>query len=212
MTTEQLNTLKQDTSAYQRAVGEIPDKHVYGNHSTEVDYILSAEEAGVGTIARYDDVVNYHHYPETELSDKTCIGPFTKDQLGEAKETAEKRLEDHRKDCEDITEFTNCVSSLEDCQTCIDLQDDIDMLDDLDLEPQEILEWWSVSSWLKRQLEARGEPVLEIGSNHYWGRCCSGQAIKLDSVIEDIWNEELAPHRDINNGRKTRLEYRSYRR
>lgn len=55
-----------------------------------------------------------------------------------------------------------------------------------DSEPQDILEWWLVTEWLAEKLEAQGEPVLEWGNNHYWGRTCSGQAILLDGVITSI--------------------------
>jgi len=53
-------------------------------------------------------------------------------------------------------------------------------------EPQEIYEWWIVSEYLYRKLREQNEPVLEWGNNHYWGRCCTGQAIILDDVISRI--------------------------
>ena len=59
-----------------------------------------------------------------------------------------------------------------------------------EIEPEqeynEILEYWAVSEYLFSQLRDHGEPVLEHGTCYIWGRCTSGQAIKLDSVIEDI--------------------------
>ncbi len=56
-------------------------------------------------------------------------------------------------------------------------------------EPQEIFEWWIVTSWLYDKLKAKDEPVLEWGNNYYWGRTCTGQAILLDGVISDICEE-----------------------
>ena len=54
-------------------------------------------------------------------------------------------------------------------------------------EPQEIYEYWIVSSWLGEKLRQAGEPVLERScSGWIWGRTCTGQAIYLDSVIRDI--------------------------
>lgn len=52
--------------------------------------------------------------------------------------------------------------------------------------PQEIYEWWIVTSFLYEKLKAQGEPVLEWGNNCYWGRCTTGQSIMLDYVIGRI--------------------------
>ena len=50
----------------------------------------------------------------------------------------------------------------------------------------EILEWWLVTEPFSRLLKAEGEYILEILDCFWWGRTCSGQAIYMDSVIEDI--------------------------
>ncbi len=48
-------------------------------------------------------------------------------------------------------------------------------------------EVWKVSEWLARQLTQRGHRVRELWmGNHYWARGATGQAIKLDDVIEEI--------------------------
>lgn len=57
------------------------------------------------------------------------------------------------------------------------------------LEPAEIFEWWIVSDWLADKLEVHGEPILKSDYGTWWGRTCSGQAISMDSVIEDIYKE-----------------------
>ena len=59
---------------------------------------------------------------------------------------------------------------------------------DCEAEPQEVYEWWAVSSWLFEQLKARGEPVIDTFPL-LWGRTTTGQAIALDSVISDIQRE-----------------------
>lgn len=53
-------------------------------------------------------------------------------------------------------------------------------------EPQEIYEYWIVSSWLGEKLREKGEPVLARGGGWIWGRTCTGQAILLDHVISEI--------------------------
>jgi hypothetical protein len=55
--------------------------------------------------------------------------------------------------------------------------------------PQEIFEWWLVSDWLSERLKIQGEPILNNEYGTWWGRCCTGQAIYLDGVINDIYDE-----------------------
>jgi len=56
-------------------------------------------------------------------------------------------------------------------------------------EPKEVLEWWLVNEWLYRKLREEGEVVIDNGFCRWWGRTCSGQAIHLDGVIEDIYRK-----------------------
>lgn len=63
---------------------------------------------------------------------------------------------------------------------------------DHDLEPQrhEIYEHWIVSEWLAGQLEERGEVVeRDFYGLTLWGRAGTGQAILLDGVICEIYDE-----------------------
>lgn len=59
-------------------------------------------------------------------------------------------------------------------------------IDDLDKEPQEIYEWWAVTTWFGEKLKAKGEPVIELWGKSLWGRTGTGQAILLDCVISEI--------------------------
>ena len=54
---------------------------------------------------------------------------------------------------------------------------------------QDIFEWWVVSDWLARKLQEKGEPILENDFGTWWGRTCSGQAIYMDGVINDIYDK-----------------------
>jgi hypothetical protein len=56
----------------------------------------------------------------------------------------------------------------------------------LDYEYTEALEFWVVSSWLAEKLVEKGESIAEVCGLTVWGRCTSGQAISIDSVIEAI--------------------------
>jgi len=64
---------------------------------------------------------------------------------------------------------------------------------DEDFEPEEyheILEHWVVSEYLARELERRGESITrDFYGFTIWGRPTHGQAISLDGVIIEIWEE-----------------------
>ena len=61
-------------------------------------------------------------------------------------------------------------------------------IEDEQEEMQEVFEWWACNDWLIEKLKEQGEPILETDYGSWWGRTCSGQAIKLDSVIEAIFS------------------------
>lgn len=56
-------------------------------------------------------------------------------------------------------------------------------------EPNEVYEWWVCDRWLLGKLEAHGQPVLHSNFGDWWGRTCTGQAIALDGVIEEIYQD-----------------------
>ncbi len=58
--------------------------------------------------------------------------------------------------------------------------------------PDEALEHWLVSDWLANRLREEGEMVIDFMDLTIWGRTTSGQAIYIDSVIEDIYNKNWA--------------------
>lgn len=53
-------------------------------------------------------------------------------------------------------------------------------------EDAEIYEWWRVSEWLARRLEAVGECVLDNDYGTWWGRTCTGQSYMMDGVLQKI--------------------------
>jgi hypothetical protein len=50
----------------------------------------------------------------------------------------------------------------------------------------EIFEYWSVTDWLGEKLKQKGEIVFKYLDFTVWGRQCTGQAIFLDPVIQEI--------------------------
>ena len=67
-----------------------------------------------------------------------------------------------------------------------------ELCDNEGIEPHtiEALEHWIVSDWLARKLEEKGEMVShDIHGLSVWGRATTGQAISIDGVICDIYDE-----------------------
>lgn len=112
----------------------------------------------------------------------------------------------------DYAEIESLQEEISDIQACIDLWeskldidnsdfdslqadinqglDDIDVLEsqiqDLIDNPIEVLEHWIVSSYLADKLENHGEKIIDVHGHKVWCRTCSGQAIYIDTVIENI--------------------------
>ena len=72
-----------------------------------------------------------------------------------------------------------------------DLMEDQVQFNDEDY-PDEALEHWLVSNWLAERLREEGEMVIDFMDLTIWGRTTSGQAICIDTVIEDIYNKNWA--------------------
>jgi len=53
-------------------------------------------------------------------------------------------------------------------------------------EYPEIYEFWAVSEALADKLEAKGEIIFECLDFIVWGRQCTGQAIYMDNVMQEI--------------------------
>lgn len=57
-------------------------------------------------------------------------------------------------------------------------------------EYDEVYEHWIVSTWLADKLEERGEAIeKDFYGLTIWGRSCTGQAILLDRVIREIYQD-----------------------
>lgn len=78
-------------------------------------------------------------------------------------------------DLEDIRDLKEAIDNL-----CLDYTD----------AENEVYEHWLVSEWLAAKLEEKGEAIeRDFYGLTIWGRCGTGQAILLDRVICDIYDE-----------------------
>jgi hypothetical protein len=56
-----------------------------------------------------------------------------------------------------------------------------------DYEQQiEVYSWYVLSDCILRQLQKRGEVVL---NDYFWGRQCTGQSIEMDEIMIEIFKE-----------------------
>lgn len=80
---------------------------------------------------------------------------------------------------------------------CSDKYDAISEFYDHDMSSfeKEPLEHWLCTTWLASKLEEKGETIVRdfYGLEVIWCRCCSGQAIYCDYVIQEIYNELINP-------------------
>ena len=84
--------------------------------------------------------------------------------------------------CGNCGETAVCLDSeTGECQDCYEENRDT----------QEIYEWWVVSGWLEIMLRKHGEPILSNNYGNWWGRCATGQAVFMDGVIRDIFDEVM---------------------
>jgi hypothetical protein len=71
-----------------------------------------------------------------------------------------------------------------------------DCIDSENLDPaeyqREVFEHWAVSNWLAEKLIANGETVRDFGGLNIWLRTTTGQAISIDRVICDIYDQGQA--------------------
>lgn len=56
---------------------------------------------------------------------------------------------------------------------------------------KEVYEWWLVTDWFANRLREHNEVILNTDYGIYWGRTCTGQAIYLDYVIEQIVKDTI---------------------
>lgn len=66
-------------------------------------------------------------------------------------------------------------------------EDIVNVYDEEDDAVQEVFSWYLVSDYLFDMLKDKGEPVIDALNCKWWGRTTFGQAIEMDSVIEDIF-------------------------
>lgn len=96
-------------------------------------------------------------------------------------------------ECENvISEIENEIFELEEAikerelNQFEEMKQELDELNTIEPNMHEVLEYWSIDSWLWEKLKDKGEVCFETPNSYIWGRTTTGQAILLDSVICEI--------------------------
>jgi len=157
-----------NSTTNQRIKQRFIDQHVNANVNSLVEFVISKSYEGDDKAPfSYDDIENMFSLPEY-YGKYVNFNGGTEDERAEETERLEAML---------YSEGNNE-------ETDYKIQEEINELNDLESEPQEVLEWWIVSSFLAEKLNELGHPTLT--DENIWGRCTSGQAILLDYSITQI--------------------------
>lgn len=110
--------------------------------------------------------------------------PFA-DEEGEIRMTRHELLDNIELDENDIETLYDYLE-----RNAVEIQD----------EYSEIYEWYAVTEWFANKLKEEGEAVLDQWGGPWWGRRTTGQAIYMDSVIQEIaleiYGDELEGEED----------------
>lgn len=69
----------------------------------------------------------------------------------------------------------------------LDMGYDEDELEDVRYDNmKEVFEFWLVTDWLASKLREYNEVIIEVDDLVIWGRTCTGQAIYVDGLIQEI--------------------------
>jgi len=165
-----------NSTTNQTIKGQFVGKEVFANVNSMVEYILRSSYEDREAPFSYDDLTNYYKDNSEAIDGKQEEIDDIKDSEKYC-ELDNKYSEDELNETEEL-EYNKLGEAIENIESSIqELESDQE-------EPQEVFEWYMVSNYLARKLQERGEVVIE-GEN-IWGRCTTGQAILLDSVISEI--------------------------
>jgi len=150
------------------------DNFVYNqskNMTSEISYILKQSYEENDTPLSYEDleneaIINYDKLRDELSEDDKDYKNFLIENSLEGIDTDTDFQEEDEENLRGYLEERNLLPDYE--------------------EMQEVYQWFIMDDRLLYQLKERGEVIL---NNEYWGRCCCGQSIELDSVIIDIFKE-----------------------
>lgn len=129
----------------------------------------------------YDDIENLYINNEDEIEELQEKNENLQEQIDELSDEIDN---DNTLDDSLIADREKQIQNLE--QEIEEIDNKIEELKLEQEEPQEIYEWWLITSWFADKLRGYNEPIIDNDYGIWWGRGTSGQAILLDYVISKI--------------------------
>lgn len=193
MSTEQVNV----SEINQRICRKLVEREVMVNVSMLVSHFTSNENALDGSDYDYDELLQLcerRDYLEAALSH---VDDMDRDEV------IDELNDNFDGDADEDASTSDLRKSLKDALSDAGSDDVQQFCDNYDVDPEtnEVLEHWVVSDWFAGKLAEKGETTGELFGLTIWGRTCSGQAILLDSVVE-----EIAKDMEILHGMKNAWE------
>lgn len=178
---------KYTDAAYQREVGELVRREVKACASTLISNIMEHAESWPDWCEDLYSVCSRENYLDA-LTEAVNGGDVAESDIVEA--LLDTRLYNE----EDVQVYTleERREAINDHITSTMDPDDMrELAEQWNIEPyiEEAYEHCIVSPWLAEQLKERGEIVADIFDLNVWGRTITGQAILLDGVICDIYDD-----------------------
>lgn len=182
-----MENINVNSNVNQSIKGQFVSREVVTCQSLAVEYILKttydSNENYENAPFNYDDIEN-QYIDNSEEIDELAIKI---EELENTKEELEDKIielerEEQGENLKEITELVEKSDKIRD--EISTLEDKKDELEAEQEDPQEVYEWWEVSSYLCNKLKEYGEVVID--HMNLWGRCTTGQAILLDSIISQI--------------------------
>ncbi|UPK67935.1 hypothetical protein [Chitinophaga filiformis] len=154
--------------------------NVIANVTQIVEYIPKTSADHDEAPFSYDDLENLYYYEDSEgntysKNEKECLQEEVESELDALENQLEEPLEE---------QLRTAIES-----KIFGLRQRIELLEEAEERSSEVYEWWIVENWLGEKLKAHGETIIQNGMHTYWGRCTTGQAILLDSVITIVCEE-----------------------
>jgi hypothetical protein len=161
------------------------DTYIYSESllmNEEVEYILKASVEDSDAPFSYDDY-DHFYYDEDELR-KAILEDY------KTMDTEDKKGVLDYLDFDDETAFIESLDELDTDDLKVMIEQQIDHFLNFSLDEHEhqteVMQWFIMHDCILRELEARGEVVL---NSKFWGRQSYGQAIELDGIIITIFKE-----------------------
>jgi hypothetical protein len=159
---------------------EFVRREIYCNVGSLVEFILTASNEVANSPFTIDDLENYYAMNVDNAIDSAL----------DYYDSNEEEMAEYANDPDTFNRRVKTRGDFEVFLRSLEEDELKELCDNFSIgyetEPQEVFEWWAVSSFMYEDLKRMGYVVCDAGSCYIWGRTTTGQAILLDYVITKI--------------------------